>query len=271
MARPFPISWPVRRPSRARQRPRALRDVLALDCELCEAGEAVNGRVAGEGSGVRLVRIERHGQRRRGFVVARAPVSRPSGTFSLNVPETALPSAVGDACAVHYVAAAEGADGTAGAELVVLATARLHFDCRAPGVDRLVASWDARHFHIELAAVDLRGGGAMHGRIHRHGSWPPGAIVVHSRCLECWRLTGLVDPRTPLWQHHVLWEQRRPVRTDPDACWAPFGFELPDGLPPAVEASTIAWRYELVAERSVRHWFNETAALTPLLHDGTAR
>jgi hypothetical protein len=41
-------------------------------------------------------------------------------------------------------------------------------------------------------------------------------------------------------------------------------------LPPAVEARTIAWRYELRARRRVRHWFDETAALTPLLHEDAA-
>jgi hypothetical protein len=55
--------------------------------------------------------------------------------------------------------------------------------------------------------------------------------------------------------------------TDPDASWAAFCFTLPDHLPPAVEARTIAWRYELRAQRHVRHWFNETAARTPLLHE----
>jgi hypothetical protein len=81
-------------------------------------------------------------------------------------------------------------------------------------------------------------------------------------------LTAPADPRIPHWSHQVLWDRREPVQTDPDASWAPFRFELPEWLPPAVEAATIAWRYELLAERDVRHWFKETAAVTPLLHEG---
>jgi hypothetical protein len=66
-----------------------------------------------------------------------------------------------------------------------------------------------------------------------------------------------------------LWEAEHPLAIDQDAGWAAFCFALPDRLPPAVEARTIAWRYELRAQRTVRHWFNETAALTPLLHEDT--
>ena len=78
-------------------------------------------------------------------------------------------------------------------------------------------------------------------------------------------MTAPTDPRLPTWRDHLLGEHARPVPIEPDACWAPFCFELPEGLPGAVEATTIAWRYELLVERGVRHWFNETAALTPLL------
>ena len=52
--------------------------------------------------------------------------------------------------------------------------------------------------------------------------------------------------------------------------WVPFHFDLPQWLPPAVEATTLAWRYELIAQRSVRYWFDETAVITPLLHEGAA-
>ena len=74
----------------------------------------------------------------------------------------------------------------------------------------------------------------------------------------------MASPSAPQWRSSSLWEQTRRLRIDPDATRAPFAFELPDDLPPAVEATTIAWRYELVAQRNVRHWFNETAAVTPL-------
>ena len=49
-----------------------------------------------------------------------------------------------------------------------------------------------------------------------------------------------------------------------DAHWRGFSFELPDGLPPAVEARSIAWRYEVEARRSVRFGPDDRALITPL-------
>ena len=93
------------------------------------------------------------------------------------------------------------------------------------------------------------------------------AIVLTACSLECWRQVDPGSRAVPMWQANSLWERTHPLRVDADATWVPFGFELPDGLPPAIEASTIAWRYELRAHRKVWHWFEETAALTPLLHE----
>jgi hypothetical protein len=118
----------------------------------------------------------------------------------------------------------------------------------------------------------LEGGGRLVGRVHRHGCWPPGPIEVSACCLESWRFRPSSGCGTPQWHASCLWEAEHPLAIDPDAGWAAFCFALPDHLPPAVEARTIAWRYELRAQRHVRHWFNETAARTPLLHeDATLR
>ena len=81
---------------------------------------------------------------------------------------------------------------------------------------------------------------------------------------------GETRASAPHWRSASLWEQVHPLHIDPDATWAPFAFELPESLPPAVEAATIAWRYELFARRNVPHWFKETAAVTPLLYEHAA-
>jgi hypothetical protein len=238
---------------------------VRLDRGRWAAGDAVTGTALGVPS-VALLRVERRPHHRRELTIAEAPASRPDGAFRLTIPDAALPSTAGERCALAYLVLARGADVAACADLVVVATSRPHVAAGSFAADRLLADWDARHFHIELSDAQLRGGGRITGRVHRHGSWAPGTIVVTARCLECWIASSLPS-RTPHWNTETLWEQAHPLRIDPDATWAPFEFELPGALPSAVEASTIAWRYELRAERSVPHWFDETAALTPLLFE----
>jgi hypothetical protein len=249
------------------------RGILELDRGRCSAGETLLGSLRGRGddAAVELVRVEQHKQRRCGYTVARAAVSRRAGRFALAIPAGALPTATGRDCALHYLVGPGDARDAPCAELVVVASARPHLDTGPAHLDRLLSSWDARHFHIELAEAGLTGGGRLRGRVHRHGSWAPGPIVVRARCLEVWRTTGPADPRIPQWRHAVLWQQEQPVPIEPESHWAPFCFDLPDDLPPAVEGATIAWRYELLAERGGRHWFKETAALTPLLHEDLVR
>jgi hypothetical protein len=74
----------------------------------------------------------------------------------------------------------------------------------------------------------------------------------------------------PYWHARTLWAAEHVVELDPDTRWAPFSFQMPPDLPPAVEARTIAWRYELRARRRRAHRPDETAALTPLLYDERA-
>jgi len=252
---------------KASRRPEALR--VELDRPTCAAGDAVSGLVAGPAdcATVALVRVERDPDRYRLIQIDEGKTSPQQRTFQLTLPCTALPSVRGESCALAYLVRARSRDGVASAELVVVAAAHPHIDTDSWRTDRLLANWDARHFHIELVEAHLQGGGRIAGRVHRHRSWRPGAIDVTARCLECWRCYVLAGPSPPQWRTCPRWEQAHRLRIDPDATWAPFAFELPDGLPPAVEASTIAWRYELHARRNVPHWFSETAAVTPLLHE----
>jgi len=259
-----------RRRTQEDDRERLGRCRLELDHACCAAGDAVSGDIAGLGdsASVTLVRVERRADRYHVFDVAEALPARPAGAFELIVPQTALPSTSGKQCALSYVVRAQSAGGGAVyADLVVVARARPHLDAGSWRADRLLANWDARHFHIELSDARLGGGGGLAGRIHRHDRRATGPIRVKARCLECWRCPALTSPLPPQWDASPLWEHAVQLRIDPDATWAPFAFHFPDRLPLAVEASTIAWRYELLAQRNVPHWFNETAAVTPLLHE----
>jgi hypothetical protein len=250
-----------------RQRARSFR--LELDRARCDGGDTVSGDVVGlaDSASVAILRLERRRDRYREFTVAETQISPPGGAFRLTLPQVALPSTNGKQCALRYVVCARTVAGAAYADLVVVASARPHLDAGLWRADRLLANWDARHFHIELADARLEGSGWLAGRVHRHRRWATGAIVVTARCLECWRCHAVASRAAPQWQAVPLWEHAVPLRVDADATWAPFRFAFPDGLPSAVEASTIAWRYELLAQRDVPHWLNETAAITPLLHE----
>jgi hypothetical protein len=248
----------------------------AVSCELvlrdahCVAGETIAGVVAGaaEPVPVALVRVERRPRVQSAFVVAQAETDATTGAFELAVPAGTLPTAAGVRCGLGYRVQA-GARGTlARAPLEVSAYASPHFghagDLRA---DRLIADWDARHFHIELSEAALHGGGRIAGRVHRHAAWPSGAMTVDVSCRETWRLPVRGARGVPGWGDAWLWRHAATLEIDPDATWARFELGLPSRLPPAVEARTIAWRYEVLVRRRTRHGRVETAARTPLLHE----
>lgn len=137
---------------------------------------------------------------------------------------------------------------------------------------RLVGDIEARRFHVELSSAELRGGGVIEGRVHRDRAFAAGPIVMRARCIEAWReappLIPLV-PRgrvmsAPRWHERTLWSSEVVVDGLADAHWAAFSFSLPDGLPPAVEARSIAWRYEVEARRPLRLRPDERAIAVPL-------
>jgi hypothetical protein len=241
---------------------------IDLDRDSCRAGEHVTGTCCGTPAGARVA-LERHeaqpgGIRR--FVIAEAVAAPVDGRFMLAVPAAVLPSVEGDRCALHYAVVTSDAPGAA---VIVHCSGRPHVDTGSRLAGRLLRSWEARHFHIELDTAELYGGGSLSGRVHRHGPWPAGFVAASARCLECWRF-AVLGPHPPQWDERLLWQAYRPLALDPDAHWAPFSFRLPDRLPAAVEGRTIAWRYEVLVSRTA-HWLPaETAALTPLLHEEPA-
>jgi hypothetical protein len=237
------------------------------------AGAAATGEVVGFGgiADVALVRLERVPGR---VVTVRCAQATLRGAgrrrFALEVPADALPTARGHDCAIGYELEAReplGDGSRASAAITVEASRRPHLESGVGPADRLMANAAARHHHLELADADLRGGGRIVGRIHRHGPWASGALVVEATCVEAWRAQLPTLAGVPHWERRLLWSTEASVETDPDRMWVPFAFDVPAGLPPAVEARALCWRYEISARRHTRFGVDECAVLTPLLFE----
>jgi hypothetical protein len=238
------------------------------------AGAALTGEVVGFGGvvDVALVRHERVPGREVAVRCAETTL-RGAGRrrFGLDVPEDALPTVRGHGCAIDYELEAReplGDGSRATAPVTVGASRRPHLDAAdiAPA-DRLIVNAAAKHHHLELADAELRGGGRIVGRIHRHGPWVSDALIVEATCVEAWRALLPTLAGVPHWERRLLWSTEATVETDPDRMWVPFAFDLPAGLPPAVEARSLAWRYEIGARRHTRFGVDECAVITPLLFE----
>jgi hypothetical protein len=68
----------------------------------------------------------------------------------------------------------------------------------------------------------------------------------------------------PIWRHEVWFEEHADLEPLDTVHWRAFAFDLPEWLPPAVEARSIAWRYEVEVRRSVRLGPDDRAVITPL-------
>jgi len=237
------------------------------------AGETIGGRLVGFRGvvDVALVRRERSPAREHRVECASILVrDTRDARWELDVPADLPPTAEGRRCAMDYVLTAKealGGDSAATADITVRAVGRPHLDGREFSIDRVLGNATARHFHIELADAELRGGGRIAGRVHRHQRWAPGEWTVEVTCIETWRAAMPSLAGAPHWEHDALWTARVSLETDPDLTWCPFRFELPPDLPPAVEAHGLAWRYELDATRHARLGLDERAVVTPLLFE----
>ena len=91
--------------------------------------------------------------------------------------------------------------------------------------------------------------------MHRDRELSAGPIVVRARCMEAWREAPPRVPivpanrsmRMPRWHERTLWSDEQVLDGLSEAHWAAFKFDLPPELPPAVEARSVAWRYEVEA------------------------
>jgi hypothetical protein len=239
------------------------------------AGETAGGRLVGFEGVVEVALVRRERSPERDQVVTCATATLRTGAtrhYVLEVPPGLPPTAAGRRCAIEYEITAKEALGdgrSATATVTLTAAGRTHLRSDAALADRVLANADARRFHLELAAADLQGGGRISGRVHRHERWAPGAPTVEVSLVEAWRagvpsMSGIAN-----WDSTVLWSARTTVDVDPDRTWMPFEFQIPPGLPPAVEGRAIAWRYELTARRSGLFTnIGGHAMLTPLLFEG---
>src|SRR5689334_7536176 len=245
----------------------AAEPALTLDAPSAAPGGRVTGRADGADA-VELVRRE-HTPAGRGRFHVDACAPAADGRFALELPADVAPSADGERCALAYAVVAVRGSGrdraTAEGQLRVQGGPVQAHLSDGPH-DRLIASFDARRFHVELAEADLRGGGGVAGRVHANRASPPDAIVVCARLLECWRICRQWNACVqPLWHDEIVWESEPlALRWPEQRRWLPFGFPLPPGLPPAFEGRVLAWRYEVEARRPVRFAPDQRAVLTPM-------
>ena len=245
------------------------------------AGGTVRGEVVGAAGPltVALVRVERTpaGERLRVCDSAVAiPLAEgdgpPRAGFELELPAGAPPSTRGRRCSLGYrvqpwrTEAGRPATGRP-ASVEVLADERPHVDPRLERFDRFLPSYPGPRFHVELSDGVLVGGGRIAGRLHREPSGPAGEMTVTATCREAWRCPPPWIGGTPCWHDELVWSATATVRLEPDRAWAPFSFALPGGLPPAVEAGVLAWRYGIGVRQPRRLRPAGRAALTPLLFE----
>jgi hypothetical protein len=226
---------------------------------------------------VELMRIETSPSGAASYLVVRGAVAG-DGAFTLTIPEGAPPAVHGRACSLEYAlrAATDHEELLQAFSVDALAEASLPEQLdpaeRAALSERFVASFPGRRMHLELSHADLRGGGRIAGRAHVHRAPARGRLVASIRCLESWRVTPrpgrwILQGRPngiSMWRHETWFEVSEELEPLDADNWRGFSFTLPEWLPPAIEARSIAWRYEVEVRRSVRFGPDERAVLTPL-------
>ena len=242
---------------------------LVLDSPEVAAGDLLSGRAPGGANEVELVRRERTPGACGSFHVCLAELAA-DGAFEIAVPADVPPTWTTDRCELRYgVIARRGgrrSERAAVAEELRITGGQAHAQMDDYPRDRMIASFDARTFHVELSDAALRGGGWLRGRVHGDDTHTPPGMVVLARLLECWRVDRGWNVRyQPMWRDTSLWESD-PFHADwlDGATWAPFEFAVPPGLPPGVEGRLLAWRYEVEARRPSRFVPAQRAVVTPI-------
>ncbi len=232
-------------------------------------GELIHGRVSAGTPEVRLIRYEISPAGTVPVVLTRTSPAE-DGSFELEVPGNVAPTFHSTSCRLTYGVRA-GSKRRSRSDPVVDVTVvspLVHVAlCESePLHDRMIARFDARHFHLELSEADVQGGGRVAGRVHLDRGDPPPVVKVTARCEEVWRIDrmSLNLKRPPLWRYEGLWQERHELEWPVDQRWIAFSFDYPEHLPPAVESNSIAWRYEVEASRPTRFSMQERAVATPI-------
>jgi hypothetical protein len=239
------------------------------------AGGSLSGEVLGadEPVTITVVRLERSPSATLSFGVSDCEVAPVDGRaeFELPLPDSLPPGWSGERTGLGY--AIRALSGTRrnrrhGAVPLVISGGEqtIHQSHHA---DRVIASHPGRRFHLELSDVRLQGGGHIQCRVHAEQGLDEGRVVVVARFEEAWRTNLRLRNRRhpPLWRSRSLWQEQATVELGSDRRWYPCSFDIPVGLPPAVEGRTLAWRYGIDARRAPRRGVPDHAALTPLRFD----
>jgi hypothetical protein len=249
---------------------------LDLATPTAAAGEPIRGELRGLAgpADVTLLRVEvcPAGRLATPLVSSRVEPEGDRGGFELPVPAQTPPGIDGPRCRLGFAVRARTPVSGRNRSQVVIPVRMVGGD---PPVheathlfDRMIASFPARHFHVELADALLEGGGWIKGRVHVSDDGA-GPVDVIARCEEAWRTNFRFrnHRQPPLWHTDPLWSETQTVGRDPDRRWHPFAFAIPPGLPPAVEGYVVCWRYEVEARRRARVGPAERAVVTPLRFD----
>jgi hypothetical protein len=129
---------------------------------------------------------------------------------------------------------------------------------------------DARGFGISLDEAEPQGGGRIAGRVERHQRRRDHRpLLVDVRCDSCWmdvapQLVGrkrllswttyaeIRNRHVPIWLEEEVFRASIDVGPLEDDNWRHFSFDLPDGLPRALEGTFVAFRWRVEARRARR-------------------
>jgi hypothetical protein len=141
---------------------------------------------------------------------------------------------------------------------------------------------EARGFRISLDQAQPQGGGRIAGRVERrHRRRDHRPVLVDIRCDACWvdvapQLVGrkrllnwttyadIRNRHVPIWLEEEVFRTSLDVGPLEDDNWKSFSFDLPDGLPRALEGTFVAFRWRVEARRA-RRVGTELASLPLLL------
>jgi hypothetical protein len=143
---------------------------------------------------------------------------------------------------------------------------------------------EARGFGLSLDEAEPEGGGRIAGRVERHNQRRDRRpLSVEVRCDVAWmdvapELVGrkgifnwaaygeIRNKFVPIWLDEEIFSTQIDLGPLEDANWRHFEFELPDGLPRALEGTFVAFRWRITARRA-RRVGSEQASLPLLLVD----
>ena len=129
---------------------------------------------------------------------------------------------------------------------------------------------EARDFVITLDAAEPWGGGRIEGRVERRrGRRDPRPVMVDVLCNACWldvapQLVGrkrllswttygdIRNRAVPIWLDDEVFRERLSVGPLDDVNWRHFSFDVPEGLPRALEGTFVAFRWRIEARHARR-------------------